>query len=211
MHGLPTTLSAQALPLARSVAISAGNGMRLAKTSLQNETVLCRPFKVEDVAPVYEAVRESLKDLSKWMTWGHPDYSIQDTLSFISRSAEEWVHGTQYSFAIMDPENGGFLGSVGLSAINKVHQCANLGYWVRSARTRFGIATAATRTVANFGLSSLGLQRLELLVPTGNKASLRVAEKAGAKWEGVLRKRLCLNGVSHDAAVYSLVATDLEG
>jgi ribosomal-protein-serine acetyltransferase len=185
-------------------------GTRLADPTLQNEIVVCRPFKVEDVAPVYEAVRESLTQLSKWMIWCHHGYSIEDTLGFISKSAEEWAQGTQYSFAVLDPRNGGFLGSVGLSAINKVHGCANLGYWVRTARTRFGVATGATRLVAKFGLRSLGLQRLELLVPAGNKASLRVAEKAGAKWEGVLRKRLCLNGAFHDAAVYSLTASDLE-
>jgi RimJ/RimL family protein N-acetyltransferase len=143
------------------------------------------------------------------MIWCHLGYSLDDTLSFISRSTEEWEQGIQYSFAILDEKDGAFLGSVGISAVNKTHGCANLGYWVRAGRTRLGIATAATCLAAQFGLVSLKLQRLELLVPTTNKPSQRVAEKAGAKWEGVSRRRLRLQGLFHDAAVYSLVLADL--
>jgi RimJ/RimL family protein N-acetyltransferase len=70
------------------------------------------------------------------------------------------------------------------------------------------VGTAATLLAARFGLGTLGLQRLELVVPTGNKASQRVAEKAGAIWEGIFRKRLCIRGRLHDAAIYSFVAGD---
>ena len=37
-----------------------------------------------------------------------------------------------------------------------------------------------------------------------NLPSQRVAEKAGAVREGVLRRRLLLHGVSHDAVMFSL-------
>lgn len=86
----------------------------------------------------------------------------------------------------------------------------NLGYWVRTSRTRSGVASAATRLIARFGFLSLGLQRLEIVVAVGNQASERVAEKAGATREGVLRKRLLIHGQPHDAVLYSLVAEDLE-
>jgi RimJ/RimL family protein N-acetyltransferase len=62
---------------------------------------------------------------------------------------------------------------------------------------------------ARFSFEDLKLNRVELLVPSANVASQRVAEKAGAKREGLLRKRLQLNGIAHDAFVYSLVQEDL--
>lgn len=49
------------------------------------------------------------------------------------------------------------------------------------------------------------LERLEILVSTPNAASVRVAEKAGAVREGVLRARLHVNGHAHDAFVFSFV------
>jgi len=71
------------------------------------------------------------------------------------------------------------------------------------------VATSATRLAARFSFETLALNRVELLVPTANIPSQRVAEKAGAKREGLLRKRLRLNAIAHDAFVYSLVAEDL--
>jgi RimJ/RimL family protein N-acetyltransferase len=71
---------------------------------------------------------------------------------------------------------------------------ANLGYWVRTSETGRGIASKATRLVAQFGFAELGLQRIEILAAVGNVASQRVAEKAGAVRECVARKRLLING-----------------
>ena len=43
-----------------------------------------------------------------------------------------------------------------------------------------------------------------------NAPSRRVAEKAGAKVEGILRNRVTLNGRLHDAVMHSLVPGDLD-
>jgi RimJ/RimL family protein N-acetyltransferase len=110
---------------------------------------------------------------------------------------------------ITDSQTGAFLGTVGLNYFNRDHQFANLGYWVRSSRTGRGVATTATLLTARFGLRVLGLQCIEILAAVGNKASQRVAERAGAKKEGVLRNRLSIRGLAHDAVMYSLIASDL--
>jgi ribosomal-protein-serine acetyltransferase len=167
-----------------------------------------RQFTLEDVPVLFNAIHESVAQLSAWMVWAHPQYSMEDTQSFVLKCGPGWEKGEQYSFAMVDLHDGQFLGSVGLSAVNRAHGFANLGYWVRSRKTRHGVATSATRMAARFSFEALGLNRVELLVPTANVASQRVAEKAGAKREGLLRKRLQLNGIAHDAFVYSFVQED---
>lgn len=170
--------------------------------------IALRQFTLEDVPALFNAIRESMTQLSAWMMWAHPQYSIEDTQAFVLKCGPGWEKGEQYSFAIVDAHDGQFLGSVGLSAVNRAHGFANLGYWIRTRKTRHGVATSATRMAARFSFETLGLNRVELLVPTANVASQRVAEKAGAKREGLLRKRLQLNGIAHDAFVYSFVQED---
>jgi ribosomal-protein-serine acetyltransferase len=109
---------------------------------------------------------------------------------------------------VFDADSGNYLGGVGLNFVNRIHQCANLGYWVRTSQTGRGVAARAARLAARFALERLGFQRVEILAAVGNHASQRVAEKAGATLEGVLRKRLLVNGEPHDAVLYSLVAED---
>ena len=111
---------------------------------------------------------------------------------------------------IFEIKSGAFLGGIGLHHINKLDRCANLGYWVRTSRRGQGIAPAAVRFIAHFGFQQLNLNRLEIIVEVRNKASQRVAEKVGAKREGLLRKRIWLAGAAHDALMYSLVAEDLD-
>ena len=180
------------------------------ESELSDGSILIRPLRIEDADAAYEAVRESINEVAPWLPWCHPDYSREDASAFI-RSLADAESGLQdYGFAVVDKQTGAFLGGVGLTQINRIHQMGNLGYWVRTSRTKRGVASAAARLMARFGFRKLGLQRLEIVVAIGNHASQRVAEKAGARREGVLLKRLLIHGQPHDAVLYSLVAEDVE-
>jgi RimJ/RimL family protein N-acetyltransferase len=181
------------------------------ETELSDGRILIRPLCADDVDVVHEAVRDSVGEIAPWMSWCHEGYARAETVAFI-RSLEG-TPGVEkdYSFAIIDARTGEFLGSVGLNRIDRNYQMANLGYWVRTSRTKRGVASAAARLLARFGFRELGLQRLEIVAATTNLASQRAAEKAGATREGTLRKRLLIHGQPHDAVMYSLVAEDIEG
>jgi ribosomal-protein-serine acetyltransferase len=171
--------------------------------------ILIRTLRQEDISPLYEAARESLPEVSRWLPWCHENYSIEESREFISSrevasQGDEW-----YSFGIFELSGGRFLGGVGINFINRVHQMANLGYWVRTSAAGHGVATSATRLAARFGFEQLGLQRIEIVVGVDNIPSQRVAEKAGAVREGVLRSRLLIRGESQDAVLFSLVKEDL--
>jgi len=62
---------------------------------------------------------------------------------------------------------------------------------------------------AVLAFEQLHLHRVEIIAAVKNLASQRVAEKAGAMREGILRRRLLINGNHHDAIIYSLLPEDL--
>ena len=177
-------------------------------TELSDGTILIRPLRAEDIPAEYEAVCESIPEVSTWMAWCHPGYTIEETTAFITSREEAWKNDTDYGFGVFDAATGKFLGGVGLNFINRVHNCANLGYWVRTSCTGRGVASSAARLAARYGLEQLGFQRIEILAAIGNLPSQRAAEKAGAVREAVLRKRLLVKGEPQDAVLYSLVAED---
>ncbi|MEJ7617137.1 MAG: GNAT family protein [Pyrinomonadaceae bacterium] len=168
-----------------------------------------RPIREDDVQAIFAAVRESLAELSPWMPWCHPHYSIAETIEYVTSRREAWAKEREYAFAIIDEATGRFLGGVGLNQINPMYRIANLGYWVRTSASGRGVATIAARQAAQFGLEAVGLQRIEIVAATGNVASQRVAAKVGAQREGVLRKRLSASGQPVDAVMFSLVSEDL--
>ena len=63
---------------------------------------------------------------------------------------------------------------------------------------------------ARLGVNRTDLRCVEILMAPRNPASRRVAEKAGAYYEGLLRRRIACHGTVHDANLFSLVPADLD-
>lgn len=170
--------------------------------------ILMRPFRLEDADETFAAVRESLPDLKPWMSWAHDGYSLSDSKEFIRITRARWQEGTLFAFAIIDRKSGSILGGASLSHIHPVYHLCNLGYWVRSSRRGGGVAVRATQLAARYAFEKLGLIRVEIVIATGNAPSIRVAEKVGAHYEGVLRNRMVVGREVFDAHMYSLVPQD---
>lgn len=165
-----------------------------------------RPYRLDDAQAIWEAVRESMHHLQLWMPWCHPGYSIDESRSWLATQVPAFQQRTTFEFAITTAE-GRYLGGCGLNQIDALNQRANLGYWVRSSAARQGVATAAAVLTRDWGFANTDLVRIEILVAMGNLASRRVAEKAGAAYEGTLRSRLLVHGARHDAAMYAFIRT----
>lgn len=172
-------------------------------------SLVLRPYREDDEERQLEAVRASIAEVERWEDWCHAGYSLEDSRKWVERCIEGWKSDTQFSFCLVDPETGLYWGDCSLTELNRAHGFANLGYWTRTDRVGRGAATAMARAVARFGIEQLALNRVEILVEVANLASQRVAEKAGAVREGVLRRRLFMRGAAQDAVMFSLVAGDL--
>ncbi len=140
------------------------------------------------------------------MEWAHDGYSIAEAAEWIGIQDAVWQRGDRFGFAIVDDESGHLLGAAGLNRFDPVHRTANLGYWVRTSAAGAGIGTRGVSLVAAYGLGEVGLHRIEIVAALENLPSRRVAEKAGAHFEGVARHRLFLHGERRDAAVYSVTS-----
>jgi len=176
---------------------------------LTDGVVLLRPYEGGDVEHSYQAAWESIAEGSLWMPWCHADYSIEESRAWIESRPEAWEKGTDYDCAIIDARDSTFLGGCSLNHIDRINCRVALGYWVRTSRTRQGIATAAASLLIEFGFNKLKLNRIEITAAVGNKASQRIAEKVGAKREGILRNHMVVRDHVYDMVVFSLIPEDL--
>ena len=175
----------------------------LDKVDLQDALVRLRPYRLEDADAVFEAVAESIPEVGAYETWCHEGYTLENAAEYVAWWVSSWEKGTAYYFAVHEA-GGRYLGSCGLAGIDREHGTAGMGFWIRTPRTNQGFATAAARLVTEFGNDVLGLARVEVLAAVDNAASRRVAEKLGARFEGILRDRFLLRGKRHDGALYAL-------
>ena len=167
-------------------------------------SISLRPYRIEDAPAVHEAALSSVAEIRPFGPWCHPDLTIEEIRAWVEAQVQAFEARTAFELAIL-AEDGRYLGSCALNQIDSANRRANLGYWVRSSDTGRGVATAAIRQIVRWAFENTDLIRLELIISTKNAASLRTAEKAGAVREGILRKRLLLHGIAHDAVVFSFV------
>jgi RimJ/RimL family protein N-acetyltransferase len=161
-----------------------------------------------DIPAIYEAVRESLDNLHPWMDWATEAYDEASTRRWLEYTQLAWSHSSSFQFAIIDAVNGQYIGSCGVDGINEKYRFCNLGYWVRTSRTGQSIASRAARLAAQFAFQNAGIIRAEIVIATGNVASQRSAQKAGAHYEGILKNRMVVRMDVYDAVMYSLSPAD---
>ncbi|HEY1699768.1 MAG TPA: GNAT family N-acetyltransferase [Trebonia sp.] len=109
---------------------------------------------------------------------------------------------------MFDRAAGRIIGGISLYRADWNIRAAEVGYGVRDDVRGKGYATEALTAVASWALSGAGLQRVSLSAVTGNVASVRVAEKAGFRREGTLRRAALEDGAPHDLAVFSRLDDD---
>jgi RimJ/RimL family protein N-acetyltransferase len=117
--------------------------------------------------------------------------------------------GTTIHLMMLDRAAGKIVGSIGLFHADWEVRSAEIGYGVRASQRGKGYATEALAAVARWALTEAGIQRAWLTANTDNTASIRVAEKAGFRREGTLRRAGLEDDGLHDLAVFSLLDDEL--
>ena len=146
---------------------------------MTNGVISVRKYHIGDALALYEAVNESSVELTRWGFY-HPFFTIQDAEKDVISRITDWNEGKAYTFLIEMLPGPIFVGNCRVEEFEPEIYQAALGWWVRTSRTRKGIATAAVRFVAQAAFEDLHLSSLNIYAKVNNIPSRRVAEKVGA-------------------------------
>jgi RimJ/RimL family protein N-acetyltransferase len=169
-------------------------------------SLLLRPWRDDDVDDVRAALEDP--DIRLWNGTGTG--SRDEVVAMLARR-RDWSGGDHASWAVVAAATGVLLGSVSLHSIDPVQTGAEIGYWTAPAARGRGVASRAVDAVCRWAFTALPVERIELYHAVENRASGRVAEKAGFVQEGRLRRSyLCGDGVKHDELLWSRLSDDPE-
>ena len=163
-----------------------------------------RPWRVEDADDVLAALRDD--EVRLWNGFG--TVTLEEVGVWLTRRMN-WSSGTHASWAVEDERTGELLGSVSLHSIDADQCDAEIGYWTVPAARGRGVATCVVDAVSRWAFERLPVDRIELCHAVENAASGRVAEKAGYRLEGRLRRSFRYgDGVKHDELLWARLAQD---
>ncbi|MEU1889081.1 GNAT family N-acetyltransferase [Micromonospora rifamycinica] len=164
-----------------------------------------RPMEARDLDGVVATCRDA--DTVRWTSVPHP-YQHTDAESYLTYGGLTWARGSSACFVLADPDDT-FAGTVDLR-LNPVDPLlAEVGFMTAPHARGRGWMPAALGALAAWGVTGLGLARIEWKAHVGNTASRRVAEKAGFTVEGTVRDGVAQRGQRVDAWLGALLAEDL--
>jgi RimJ/RimL family protein N-acetyltransferase len=117
----------------------------------------------------------------------------------------------QVVLAIVLKETGQHVGCIGLHNIDWVHRYAELGIVIGEKEAQGKkIGKQAWKVISDYGFETLNLHRIYAIIADENIPSIKSAEAAGFKLDGVLRDFLYKNGRYINARYYSKLRTQVE-
>lgn len=168
------------------------------KVTLASERLTLRPFRPADAADVHKV-------------WNDEAYlrfapTGSATAEGDLRRAVEWC-SNEPIFAV--EHDGRLVGHVTLFGTDWAGMVTEIHYWTAPWGRGNGYAPEAVRAVAKWALTTQGMARIALMAVVENTASIRVAEAAGFRFEGVLRNAAVTRSGRGDFAAYSQIPADL--
>jgi RimJ/RimL family protein N-acetyltransferase len=150
---------------------------------LSDGVVALRAWHDDDAPAVVEMCDDALA--ARFTSVPVP-YSEADAREWLAGQAGPLTAGSAIAFAIVQPPGDRPLGSIGLRLGE--HAVGEVGYLTAPAARGQGLMPRALDLMTRWAFAELGLARVQLLTHPENRASQRVAEKAGFQREGLLRR-----------------------
>ncbi len=155
---------------------------------------------------IYEAVVDSRDSLARWLPWVDGVRGLSDTRDFIRRSIEEQDSGVAVQLGIWTDTS--FVGMVGLHGVDWANRRTSIGYWLAERVRGRGVMTASARTLVDFAIDDLELNRVEIRCGVDNVSSRAIAERLGFRLEGTARQDMLLSGRYVDLVIYAVLACE---
>ena len=172
---------------------------------LETKRLILKKIAIENSADMYSY--SSLESVTKYLLWS-PHLNIHETKGYIEYLQREYRKGNYADWGITYKENGVFIGTIGFANIDMDNNSGEIGYVLNPAYHRRGIMTEALERVLEFAFGTLAMHRVQLRIMDGNEASVKLAEKMGFKYEGMLRDSILCKGAYRTVRYYSMIENE---
>ena len=160
------------------------------------------------------------KDLERTLlahrSWLQPWEATHPIIPAVPQDARSSIRGLLHhqkagtALAMIVERHGTLIGQLNVSQITYGSlSSASLGYWITPDVAGQGITPVAVALVTDYLFFERGLHRMEICIRPENRASLRVVEKLGFRFEGLRRRYIHIDGRWRDHYCFALTVEEV--
>lgn len=179
-----------------------------ASTTLQHGSVELRLVKARDARTLQRELASNRAWLQPWEATIPGGVASFDMRTSIRRLLQQHRDGAGYPF-VMEYEDQ-VVGQLNVWGVARGSLAsATIGYWVSERFAGLGITPTAVALATDAAFDRFGLHRMEICIRPENRASLRVVEKLGFRYEGLRRRYIHIDGDWRDHYSFALTREDV--
>lgn len=170
------------------------------------ENVHLQLLEVRHAPEVFSLTDQNRAYLRQWLPWVDSTLTVDDTLSFIRSTLEQFSSNRGLVAGIWS--EGRVCGVIGTHKLDLMNRSVEIGYWLGQSFQGRGIITAACRALVTYALNELDLNRVTIQCARENEKSCSVPQRLGFTEEGVAREAQYLHGHFHDLRRFAMLKKD---
>lgn len=173
--------------------------------TLEGSVVRLEPIGREHADPFWEAAKDDLEDIFRWIPNSMTTRSDFERL--IEKALSEQERGESVAFATVERSSGRVVGSTRFMNIDRANRRVEIGWtWIAAAWQRTAINTEAKYLMLRQAFEVWGCIRVELKTDALNQKSRNAILRIGAKEEGTLRRhKITWAGRARDTVYFSIL------
>jgi len=170
---------------------------------LENDTVLLRPLKKEDISLLKDF---SIKEPELWKYSLTPADGLENLKIYIEHALREKKQKTSYPFIVLDKRTNKIAGSTRFYDYRKAHNTVQLGYtWYGKEFQSTGLNKNCKFLLLEYAFEKLKLERVEFRADAKNAKSIAAMKSIGCVEEGILRSNCAAPKGRRDSIVLSIL------
>jgi RimJ/RimL family protein N-acetyltransferase len=156
-------------------------------TRLETSRLIIRAPELSDVPFIYQAIKESTRELQPFMPWATEDYTLEACEENLRGAIAKFITREDFRMCFVDRESGRMIGNTGFHRTEWSVPRFEIGYWCRTSETGKGYVTEVVQALSKVAFEQLNAARVEIRCDDLNIKSAAVAERCGYTLEGVLK------------------------
>lgn len=131
---------------------------------------------------LFELTDRNREYLGQFLPWPAHVKSVEDSRKHIEETIQKRIENSSYTYGI--EVDGVIAGDISIRNLNEAEKTPEIGYWMSPIYAGKGLMTKSVQALTDYGLGSLGLEKIVIRAEPTNVGSNKVAEKAGYIQEG---------------------------
>lgn len=175
---------------------------------IKTKRLILRKLTSADAGDIYAYAGNP--EVSRYTLW-RPHSSLAQTRRFIANVRKNYRSGSPENWGIEDRADAKLIGTIGFFYYDALNRKGEIHYALSQKYSGQGLMSEAVKAVMRFGFTRLRLNRIEAKCMPDNKASERVMQKCGMRYEGLMRKALLAKGRFVDLKAYAILKSEFSG